>query len=53
MGDHIGSLEVGKLADMIVIDGNPLDDIFDTENVVYTMLNGRLFEDHIQFLGSS
>jgi imidazolonepropionase-like amidohydrolase len=25
LGDHIGSLEVGKLADMIVIDGNPLD----------------------------
>jgi imidazolonepropionase-like amidohydrolase/Tol biopolymer transport system component len=44
MGDHIGSLEVGKLADLIVIDGNPLEDIFDTENVVYTMLNGRLYD---------
>ncbi len=44
MGAHIGSLEVGKLADLIVIDGNPLEDIRDTENVVYTMLNGRLFD---------
>ena len=44
MGDHFGSLEIGKLADLIVIDGNPLEDIFDTENVVYTMMNGRLYD---------
>jgi imidazolonepropionase-like amidohydrolase/Tol biopolymer transport system component len=44
LGDHIGSLEEGKLADLIVIDGNPLEDIYDTENVVYTMINGRLYD---------
>ncbi len=44
MGDHIGSLEPGKLADLIVIDGNPLENIYDTENVIYTMVNGRLFD---------
>jgi imidazolonepropionase-like amidohydrolase/Tol biopolymer transport system component len=44
MGDHIGSIEVGKLADMIVLDGNPLNNIFDTEKVVYTMVNGRLYD---------
>ncbi len=44
VGDHLGSLEEGKLADLIVIDGNPLDDIYDTENVVYTMVNGRLYD---------
>ena len=44
MGDHIGSLEEGKLADLIVIDGNPLADIYDTENVTHTMVNGRLFD---------
>lgn len=43
IGDHVGSLEEGKLADLIVIDGNPLDDIYNTENVVYTMVNGRLY----------
>ncbi len=40
----IGSLEVGKLADVIVIDGNPLMDIRVTENVSHTMINGRLFD---------
>ena len=40
----LGSLEAGKLADLIVIDGNPLEDIRDSENVRYTMINGRLFD---------
>lgn len=43
--DHdIGSLEVGKLADLIVLDKNPLDDIHNTNSLVYTMVNGRLFD---------
>ena len=40
----IGSLEVGKLADIIVIDGNPLLDIRVTEKVSHTMINGRLID---------
>jgi imidazolonepropionase-like amidohydrolase/Tol biopolymer transport system component len=40
----IGSLETGKLADLIVIDGNPLSDIRQSEKVVYTMVNGRLYD---------
>ncbi len=44
MEDEIGSLKEGKLADLIVIDGNPLENIYDTENVVYTMINGRLYD---------
>lgn len=44
MDKHLGSVEAGKLADLIVIDGNPLENIYDTENVVYTMINGRLFD---------
>lgn len=43
--DHaLGSLEPGKLADMIVIDGNPLEDIRDTDNVSHTMINGRVYD---------
>jgi len=40
---NIGSLEVGKLADLMVIDGNPLENIRVTDKVDYTMINGRLF----------
>jgi imidazolonepropionase-like amidohydrolase/Tol biopolymer transport system component len=40
----LGSLEVGKLADMILLDKNPLDDIHNSETVKYTMVNGRLYD---------
>ena len=41
---YIGSLEVGKLADLLVMDQNPLDNIRNTESIRYTMVNGRLFD---------
>ncbi|MFU8896101.1 MAG: amidohydrolase family protein [Gammaproteobacteria bacterium] len=44
MDAEIGSIEPGKLADLVVIDGNPLDDIRSSENVTWTMLNGRLYD---------
>ncbi len=44
MDKDLGSLEAGKLADLIVLDKNPLDDIRNSESIVYTMANGRLFD---------
>ena len=44
MDSDLGSLEPGKLADLVVIDGNPLEDIRQSENVTYTMVNGRLYD---------
>jgi Tol biopolymer transport system component len=41
---QVGSLEVGKLADLIVLDKNPLEDIRNTNSVRYTMVNGRLYD---------
>ncbi len=42
--DWIGSLQQGKLADLLVMDRNPLDDIKNTETIRYTMVNGRLYD---------
>ncbi len=44
MDDQIGSLKVGKLADLIVLDKNPLEDITNSNSVIYTVANGRLFD---------
>lgn len=43
--DHdIGSIEPGKLADLIVLDKNPLEDIHNTDSVTRTILNGRVYD---------
>lgn len=44
MDHEIGSLEEGKLADLVVLDKNPLDNIRNTNSVTHTMVNGRLFD---------
>jgi imidazolonepropionase-like amidohydrolase len=44
LDNWIGSLQVGKLADIIVMDKNPLENIFNTESISYTMVNGRLYD---------
>nr|WP_277602560.1 amidohydrolase family protein [Parahaliea mediterranea] len=42
--DQLGTLDVGRLADLIVLDKNPLEDIRNSNSVRYTMLNGRLYD---------
>jgi len=40
----IGSIEKGKLADILVLEKNPLEDVRNTDSVVRTILNGRIYD---------
>lgn len=42
MQDKIGSLEVGKLADIVAVEGNPLDDIKAMLKVAFVMKDGKV-----------
>lgn len=41
---EFGTVEKGKLADLILLDADPLADISNTKKIVAVVLNGRLFE---------
>jgi len=50
MADQIGTIEEGKLADLILVDGNPLDDIGvlqDARNVALVMRDGVVMKNRL------
>lgn len=44
VGDRLGSIEIGNLADLFVVSGNPLNDIRNTRNVHWVMKAGKVYD---------
>jgi imidazolonepropionase-like amidohydrolase len=43
MADSFGTVEVGRLADLALLDANPLEDIRNTRTITAVVANGRLY----------
>jgi imidazolonepropionase-like amidohydrolase len=43
MADSLGTIERGKLADLVLLDANPLEDIRNTQKVRAVVADGRLY----------
>ncbi|MEC7133449.1 MAG: amidohydrolase family protein, partial [Pseudomonadota bacterium] len=44
ISDILGTLEEGKLADIVAVQGNPLDDISLMESVSFVMKDGVVYK---------
>ncbi len=45
LADKVGTIEKGKLADLVAVPGNPLTDIHQTEHVFFVMKDGTVYRN--------
>ena len=48
MDDKTGSLEPGKMADVILLGSNPLEDISNTKDIRLVIMEGRVVFDNLR-----
>jgi len=48
LDQDLGSIAAGKLADMVIVSGDPLADISDARSVLHTVKNGLMY--HVEEL---
>jgi imidazolonepropionase-like amidohydrolase len=45
LADRVGTIEAGKIADLVAVPANPLDDIYTTERVFFVMKDGKVVKN--------
>jgi imidazolonepropionase-like amidohydrolase len=44
MDKELGTIEAGKRADLVLVNGNPLENIHNIRNVEFVMTGGKMFK---------
>ncbi len=49
----VGSISIGKLAHLVVLNSNPLDRIENTSDIAFVMKGGHLYEQNLRELNAA